>query len=77
MFRRLFTFASATSLLLCVAVAVTWVRSDYHYDYVSIYRVEVTADGSGKWWFAAFSLGRRQSTSCVRRRPTEYGVTGC
>ena len=32
--RRLFAFSSATSLLLCIAVCVLWVRSRWDFDTV-------------------------------------------
>src|SRR4051794_32811992 len=50
--RKLFTFFSALSLLLCVAVCVLWVRGRRNSDYVSYTRAEQTlvvgSSGGGK-----------------------------
>jgi hypothetical protein len=44
--RPLFTLAALLSLLLCVAVAVLWVRSVYAYDVLTFVR---DADGGSAW----------------------------
>lgn len=57
MIRRLFTFASAVSLFLCVLVVAVWVRSDYRIDRVLIYRTHVQQGGPDEVALGAVSTG--------------------
>jgi hypothetical protein len=48
MMRRLFTIATAISLLLCVAIVVVWVRSYWTYDWIG-YTAPMDANRYGQW----------------------------
>jgi hypothetical protein len=56
--RRLFTFFSVASLLLCTAVCVLWVRSFWSYDRLSYYQCRMEGDDQAVGFAAAIGSDR-------------------
>jgi hypothetical protein len=73
--RRLFTFCSAVSLLLCVAVCVLWVRSYFIADSWTVTRTHADGTDFGAAHHGAWSERGGFTWSVVRRgMPAEWGA---
>jgi hypothetical protein len=65
--RRLFNFVAATSLMLCVATVVLWVRSQFRWD-------QIVVDTPGSWFQIGLRTGGISLNRFIRATPSKWRV---